>query len=54
MCPYFDSEYNRCVLYETYQDGYQKEGYCLSSDNWRNCANYTKSSSDDKVNKRLR
>jgi len=35
MCPYFDSEYNRCVLYETYQDGYQKEGYCLSSDKWK-------------------
>jgi len=54
MCPYFDSEYKRCVLYDTYQDGYQKEGYCLSSDNWRNCANYTHSSDNDKVNKRLR
>jgi len=24
MCPYFDSEYNRCVFLDTYQDGYHK------------------------------
>jgi len=54
MCPYFDSEYKRCVLYETYQDGYQREAICLSSGQWRDCANYTHSSDEDKVNKRLR
>jgi hypothetical protein len=53
-CPYFDREYKNCALAGTYQDGYQKEGYCLSADNWKNCANYTHSGYEEKVSKRLR
>jgi len=53
-CPYFDRDYKRCVLAGTYQDGSQKENYCLSSDNWKSCPNYTSRSYEDKVSKKLR
>jgi hypothetical protein len=53
-CPYFDRDYKKCVLAGTYQDGYQKEGYCLSSNNWKSCSNYTHSSYNEKMSKKLR
>jgi hypothetical protein len=53
-CPYFDRDYKKCVLYGTYQDGSQKEDYCLSSDKWKYCANYTHSNYEEKVSKRIR
>jgi len=54
MCPYYNSEYKKCVFFDTYQEGYQKENYCLSSGNWRSCPNYTGRSLDEKLSKRLR
>jgi hypothetical protein len=53
-CPYFDREYKKCVLFGTFQDGSQREGYCLSSDNWKRCSNYTSRSYDEKLTKKLR
>lgn len=54
LCPYYDSDNKRCGICGTYQDGYHKENYCLSSSEWRRCANYEKSSFDEKVSKRER
>ena len=54
VCPYYQTEYKQCNFFGTYQEGYQKEHYCLSSDDWRHCANYEKRSLDEKVSKRLR
>ena len=54
MCPYYQSEYKQCNFFGTYQEGYQKEHYCLSSDEWRHCANYENRSLEEKVSKRLR
>ena len=53
-CPYFDREYKKCNLFGTYQDGSQKENYCLSGSNWKSCSNYTSRSYEDKVTKKLR
>jgi len=54
-CPYFSRDYSRCNFYDTSQDGYHKEAFCLScDDNWKRCANYEKSSYDQKVTKKLR
>ena len=53
-CPYYDQTYKICNFYSTSQEGYHKEAYCLSSDNWKRCANYEKSNYDQKVEKRLR
>jgi len=54
MCPYFDEKYSQCVFFGTSQSGYDKENRCLSSDNWKYCANYSGRSYEDKVAKRLR
>ena len=40
MCPYYDSYGKICKLYNTFQEGYQLQAYCLSGDNWVKCANY--------------
>jgi len=53
-CPYFDREYKRCVFFGTYQDGYQRESICLSSDKWKSCPNYTSRTYEEKVSKRIR
>jgi len=54
ICPYYQQDYKTCNFYSTNQDEGQREAYCLSSDNWRRCANYDKSSYDYRVSKRLR
>ena len=54
ICPYYDETYKTCNFFGTTQEGYQKEAYCLSSDNWKQCANYYKRSHGEKVEKRLR
>jgi len=53
-CPYYNENYKLCNFFGTTQDGDQKERYCLSSNNWKNCANYSNRSYDEKVSKRLR
>jgi len=53
-CPYFNREYKQCNFFGTYQDGGQKEGYCMSSDNWRRCLNYSNRSYEEKVTKKIR
>jgi hypothetical protein len=53
-CPYFDERYSQCNFFNNSQSGSQKENYCLSSDNWKRCANYSNRSYDEKVSKRLR
>jgi len=54
ICPYYDSDCSLCNFFSTTQEGYQKENYCLSSNNWKGCENYSRRSYDEKVNKRLR
>jgi len=54
VCPYYQTDYKTCNFFGTYQEQAQIENYCLSSDNWRRCANYDKRSFDEKVSKRLR
>jgi len=54
MCPYYDEKYKQCNFYGTTQEGYGKENYCLSTDNWRRCANYDRKSLEEKLSKRLR
>jgi len=54
ICPYYQSDYKTCNFFDTHQEGYQKENYCLSSDNWKRCVNYENRSFDEKVSKRLR
>jgi hypothetical protein len=53
-CPYFDRDYKKCNFYGTTQEGYQRESYCLSSDNWKQCVNYTNRSYDEKLTKKIR
>jgi len=54
VCPYYDEKYSQCNFFNTHQDGPQKEGYCLTSDNWKRCANYSNRSYNEKVDKKLR
>jgi len=54
VCPYYNTDVKTCSFFGTYQEGYQKENYCLSSDNWRRCTNYENRSFDEKVSKKLR
>ena len=53
-CPYYQESYKTCNIRGTSQDQYHRDNYCLSSSSWRNCANYTNSSRDEKINKKLR
>ncbi|MDR0304918.1 MAG: hypothetical protein LBH98_09185 [Chitinispirillales bacterium] len=52
MCPYYQTEYKLCNFFGTYQEN--REYNCLDSYNWKQCANYTNRSLEDKVAKRLR
>jgi len=54
MCPYYNQEYKQCVFFGTSQDQSQRDSYCLTSGNWKNCANYTNRSMDEKIRKKLR
>jgi len=54
MCPYYLVEYHKCVFFDSFQEGYQREHYCLSDYDWRHCVNYDNRSIDEKVYKRLR
>jgi len=54
VCPYYNTDYKNCNFFGTYQEGYQRENYCLSSNNWKQCANYYNRSLDEKMNKKLR
>jgi len=53
-CPYYERDYKKCALYGTYQEGYQKDHYCLSGSNWKGCPNYTSKSYEEKVSKKIR
>jgi hypothetical protein len=53
-CPYYDANYKQCNFFGTSQDQSQRDAYCLTSDNWKRCANYTNRSRDEKVSKKLR
>ena len=37
-CPYFNRDSKKCALFDTYQDGYQRESVCMSSSNWKSCS----------------
>jgi len=54
VCPYYNTDYKKCEFFGTTQEGYQKENYCLSSNNWKHCENYKNRSYSEKVSKRLR
>jgi hypothetical protein len=53
-CPYFDRDYKKCSFFGTAQEGSQRESYCLSGSNWKNCVNYTNRSYDEKLQKKIR
>ena len=53
-CPYYNRDYKECNFFGTSQDQYQRDTYCLSGSNWKNCVNYTNRSREDKINKKLR
>ena len=53
-CPYYKTDSKQCNFYDTSQDEYTRNTYCLTSSNWRNCLNYSNSSYDAKVQKKLR
>jgi hypothetical protein len=53
-CPYYDRNYKQCAFFGTSQDESQRNSYCLTSDNWKRCANYDRRSYDEKVQKKLR
>ena len=40
MCPHYDAYNQRCTIFDTYQEEYQKQMYCLSREDWIKCANY--------------
>ena len=54
MCPYYNENYQTCNFYQTSQSQYQRDNYCNTSSNWKYCANYDKSSREQKVQKKLR
>jgi len=54
ICPYYDENYKQCNFFRTSQDQSQRDLYCLTSTNWKNCANYTNRSFNEKVEKKLR
>jgi len=54
ICPYFNTSSSVCNFFETYQEGYQKNEYCMSSDNWKQCGHYQQRSDGEKKSKQLR
>jgi len=54
MCPYYNENYKNCNFFLTSQDQSQRELYCLTSSNWKNCANYSNRSHEEKVKKTVR
>jgi hypothetical protein len=54
MCPYYNQEYKQCVFFGTTQDQSRRDSYCLTSDNWKYCPNYTSRSFEEKRDKKLR
>jgi hypothetical protein len=54
MCPYYQTDYKKCNFFDSNQNENQRERYCLTSDNWRHCANYENRSLDERLSKRLR
>jgi hypothetical protein len=54
MCPYYNENYKTCNFFGTSQDQSQRDYYCLTSDNWKRCANYDRRSLDEKIAKKLR
>jgi hypothetical protein len=55
MCPYYRIQNERCNIYDTYQDSqYHRENYCMSSENYKNCANITNSSQQTLYDKVVR
>ena len=48
MCPYYKQEYKSCAFF-SYQDDNKRDKDCLSSSNWKYCANYTNRSMDEKI-----
>ena len=53
-CPYYDRDYKTCNFFGTHQEDSHRENYCLTCDNWKNCANYYRRDHDEKVSKKLR
>jgi len=51
MCFYYNKNYKNCNFFLTSQDQSQRDNYCLTSSNWKNCANYTSRSYVEKVTK---
>jgi len=53
ICPYYNTNRKECNFYDTSQEQYHLDNYCFS-EGWVNCANYDKSTNDQRERKRLR
>ena len=41
MCPYFNEQYGKCLLYKTYPREYDKRRWCMECDSpYKECPNY--------------
>jgi hypothetical protein len=50
LCPYYKTKYNTCAFYGwSEKSESDRARLCLTEKNWKNCANYTNRSFDEKV-----
>ena len=51
MCPYckYSPGSTWCNFFKNFQDDSTKHNYCLSSDNWKRCPNYTNRTLEEKI-----
>ena len=52
MCPYYNNGYHTCNISGVYKDESDRRCWCLG--NWRNCANYTNATLEQKIKDRKR
>ena len=48
MCPYYDERYKSCNFFSG-QDDSQRQSYCMTDSNWRQCANYYNRTLEEKI-----
>ena len=52
-CPYLTSG-SRCNISNVYKDGYERDTYCMSSNNWTQCPNYKGASQQTRASKMVK
>ena len=44
MCPYYNEDYKKCIIYKTYPSDYTRKTFCMECDKpYKECANYKES-----------